>query len=279
MLIKHTISFGKLFKKFRLKSQFSTLSEFGKALADEGFIYEDSILSRWQQGTRIPSNRNLLLTIIKIFVKRRGIISIKEANSFIDSAGQGYLTEREWQNLSSRVIMPSKLDSPRKILRFFSIIGKSKKILRSGWVRERIKNPESVAEHSFLVSVIAMIFADQIGVDKEKLIKMALVRGLGEVVTGDIVVERGNIIDIKKKAEKEQKEREGIKKIFDKIGQADDYLKIFDEMTAKHTLEAKVFWDFDNLEMAFQALEYEREQGKNLEEFFCSPHCRLAILL
>ena len=212
-------------------------------------------------------------------MQRGGITSFKEANVFLWSSGQGYLTEPELQSISRSTIVASKPHSPRKIIEFVALVEKSKKILRSGWVREKIKDPESVAEHSFLLSVLAMVFADQIGIDKEKLIKMALVRGLGEVVTGDIVVERGNIIDIKKKAEKEQKEREGIKKIFDKIGQADDYLKIFNEMIAKDTLEAKVFWDFDNLEMAFQALEYEREQGKNLEEFFCSPHCRLAILL
>lgn len=230
MLIKHTISFGNLFKRFRLKAEFATLSEFGKALADEGFIYEDSILSRWQRGNRMPSNRNLSLTIIKIFIKRGGVTSFKEANTFLWSSGQGYLTDEELQNVSKSKLVPSKPLPLKKIVRFLTMVGKSKKILRSGWVREKIKDPESVAEHSFQLSVLAMALADQLGVDKEKLIKMAVVRGLGEVVTEDIVVERGNIIDIKKKGEKEQKEREGIKKIFDKIGQADDYLKIFDEM-------------------------------------------------
>lgn len=34
------------------------------------------------------------------------------------------------------------------------------------------------------------------------------------------------------------------------------------------TPESKAFWQLERLEMAFQALEYEEEQGKNLEEFF-----------
>ncbi len=47
-----------------------------------------------------------------------------------------------------------------------------------------------------------------------------------------------------------------------------EHLEIFDEMVARDTPEARVFWDFDNFEMALQALEYEKEQGKKLEEFF-----------
>ena len=187
MLIKHTISFGDLFKRFRLKAEFATLSEFGKALADEGFIYEDSILSRWQQGNRMPSNRNLLLTIIKIFMQRGGITSFKEANVFLGSSGQGYLTEPELQNITKSTNVSSKLHYPRKIVEFVAMTGKSKKILRSGWIREKIKDPESVAEYSFQLSVLAMVLADTLGVDKEKLIKMALLHDLGEVVTGDIV--------------------------------------------------------------------------------------------
>jgi len=39
-------------------------------------------------------------------------------------------------------------------------------------------------------------------------------------------------------------------------------------MVGRNTPEAKVFWQLERLEMALQALEYEEEQGKNLEEFF-----------
>ena len=88
------------------------------------------------------------------------------------------------------------------------------------------------------------------------------------VITGDIVAERWGILDLKKRDQKEQAERKGIRKIFDKIGDSDTYIAIFDEMLVKSTAEAKVFRQIDKLEMVFQALEYEKEQGKNLEEFF-----------
>jgi len=155
-------------------------------------------------------------------------------------------------------------------LDFLKTVGKSKRILRSGWVREKIKDPESIAEHSFRVGLLAMILADKLdkNLDKEKLIKMALLHDLGELSTGDVVTERWDVIDVKKRDEKEKEERKGIEKVFAKIGQEKEYLAIYDEMVGRTTPEAKVFWQLDKLEMALQALEYEEEQGKNLEEFF-----------
>ena len=70
--------------------------------------------------------------------------------------------------------MMGKYMASRKLsyLDFFKTIGASKRLLRSGWVRENVKDPESVAEHSFRVGVLAMVLADQIGnnLDKNKLI-------------------------------------------------------------------------------------------------------------
>lgn len=160
---------------------------------------------------------------------------------------------------------------------FFKIVGKSKRLPRTGWVREKVHDPESVAEHSFRVGVLAMTLSDKLGykIDKLKLLKMAFIRGLGEVVTGDVVVERWDIIDVSKRDEKEQEEKKEIRKIFEKIGQLDEYSLLFDEMINRVTVESKVFWQIDSFEMALQAFEYEREQGKNLEEFFITVNMHI----
>ncbi len=117
-----------------------------------------------------------------------------------------------------------------------------------------------------------MVLADKLGsnLDKNKLIKMALLHDLAEVITGDIITERWDVIDIDKREKKEQLEKEGIRKIFGKIDQGDEYVAIFEEMINRLTPEAKIFFQLDKLEMALQALEYEKEQGVNLEEFFVS---------
>lgn len=162
-------------------------------------------------------------------------------------------------------------------LDFFKIVGKSKRLPRTGWVREKVHDPESVAEHSFRVGVLAMILSDKLGykIDELKLLKMAFIRGLGEVVTGDVVVERWDIIDVPKRDAKEQEEKNGIRKIFEKIGQLSEYSLLFDEMINRVTVESKVFWQIDSFEMALQAFEYEKEQGKNLEEFFATVNMHI----
>ena len=235
------LTFGKLFKRFRLRSEFASLSEFGQTLADEGFVSEDSSLSRWQNGNRIPISRALLTTIIKIFTNKGGINSIREANMLLDSANQGYLTEPEIENISEHFFPASRFQLGKQMVDFMAVVGKSKKIHRAGWVREKIKDPESVAEHSFRVSVLTMVIADPLGLDKEKLMKMALVHDLGEVITGDIVWSRGQLIDLKKRNEKENKEKEGIKDIFKLIKTDAEYVKVFTEMIERTSEEAKIF--------------------------------------
>lgn len=105
-------TFGALFKKYRLKAEFETLSEFGDALAEEGFIYEDSIFSHWQRGDRIPKDRKVLLKLIKFFIQKGSITQIEEANLFLESANQGYMTIEEEKTMNQFLsIYKSKLQS------------------------------------------------------------------------------------------------------------------------------------------------------------------------
>lgn len=273
--MKEDKHFKDLFKRFRLRSGFLTLSEFGKALADEEFVLEDSLFSRWQNGSRIPKERKVLIALIKIFMKKGGIATLKEANNLLASVGQGYLTDYEQENISESITSLPKPIPYKKIVDFARLIGQSKQILRSGWIRENIKNSESVAEHSFRLSVLSMVLADQLGVDKEKLIQMAILHDLGEVITGDLVWSRGEVIDMKKRTEKEELEERGIKKIFKLLGMSDQYAKLYEEMTDRKTREAKIFWQLDKLEMALQALEYEKSQNKKLDEFFINADLQI----
>lgn len=153
-------------------------------------------------------------------------------------------------------------------LDFFKTVGESKRLLRSGWVREKVKDPESVAEHSFRVSVLAMVLSDQLRVDKKKIMKMALIHDLSMTFTGDIVWVRGGIVDLQEREKKEKEEIKGMVNLFSLIEDGEKYIKIFEEMTLMTTHEAKIFWQLDKLEMALQAFEYEKEQGKRLNEFF-----------
>ena len=92
-------SFASLFKKYRLRSEIETLSQFGDLLAQEGLVYENSLFTHWQKGDRVPKDRKTVLTMIKIFAHKKGIESITEANALMAKAGLGNLTENEVQQL------------------------------------------------------------------------------------------------------------------------------------------------------------------------------------
>lgn len=111
-------TFASVFKKYRLRAEFETFTEFGKALAEKGYFYDDSIFSHWQKGTRTPSNRPLLLKILEIFIERDAITSIDQANELLSSAGLGYLTEKEKAsfNFLSSVSVPFQV--PNEIAYF-----------------------------------------------------------------------------------------------------------------------------------------------------------------
>jgi len=268
-------TFGELFKKYRLRSEFETLSSFGDELAQKGYIYEDSIYSHWQKNSRIPRDRKLLLEMVKIFIQRGGVTFLKEAQLFFNSAGQGFLTDEEQEEIAQLPNFQKEKITPPQILNFLLETVKAKRVVRTGWTMHHINNPESVADHSYQLCVIALVLADYLGVDREKLVKMAIIHDLGEIITGDIVWIQGKMIDVEKKRKKELMEEDGIKKIFSILGDSTEYQLIFDEMLQRKSIESEVFWQIDKLELIVQAFQYELSEGKDLSEFFINANLHI----
>lgn len=160
------------------------------------------------------------------------------------------------------------------MLELAEVIGKLKKLKRTGWLRHKIINSESVAEHSYRVALLTMFFAPKAGVDLEKAVKMALIHDLGEAEIGDIVTVVG-VKRLANLAEKLEKEREAMKKILSLTDSKDEYLSLFDEFEENQTKEAQLVKQLDGLEMAIQAYEYETEHDINLEEFFHIVHAEV----
>lgn len=107
-------TFGGLFKKYRLKTGFSTLAKFAETAASEGLVYEDSLFSHWQNNDRVPRDRHILLRLIKIFIKKGGIATIKEANELLASAGHGYLTDEEILQMNNFFSSQKLFTAPEK---------------------------------------------------------------------------------------------------------------------------------------------------------------------
>lgn len=128
--MKSKLEFGLLFKKYRLRSELKTLSELGKFLAESGLVYEDSTFSRWEKGNRTPKARSLLLTLIKLFIEKGGISSLKEANEFLESAKHGYLTVAEIESLPRKIHTQAPFQVPSEIASFTGRKGYLERIKR-----------------------------------------------------------------------------------------------------------------------------------------------------
>jgi len=135
-----------------------------------------------------------------------------------------------------------------------------KNIKRSGWKDKlNIDNVESVADHTYTMTILGMVISDLHGLNTEKIMRMSLLHDLAESITGDILP--GEIT----KEEKYLKENNAINKILDKLPNELTimYSKIWEEFQKNETDEAKFIHELDKLEMAIQAKIYQ----KNVNDF------------
>ena len=150
----------------------------------------------------------------------------------------------------------------KDISRFLEEAIKLKTVKRAGWVHKQVPDPESVAEHSFMTAVLAYIAADSLEVDRDKLIRMALIHDMAESIVGDITPHDGVEAE-----EKHRKEHEAMETLSDLLGDK-EMMSLWEEIEENMTPEAKILHQLDKLEIALQALQYEKAGSSNLEEFW-----------
>lgn len=151
----------------------------------------------------------------------------------------------------------------KDIVELFFKLGELKTIKRSGWIRHGIKNPESIADHSFRMAMIALILGDEFKLDTSKLIKMALIHDIAEIIVGDLTPYCN--INIQ---EKSSQEYNAMKELLSYISKSSYYMDLWLEFERQETKEAKLVHNIDKLEMIIQAVEYENSQSYlNLSEF------------
>jgi putative hydrolases of HD superfamily len=73
----------------------------------------------------------------------------------------------------------------RNVLCFARLCGALKNVKRTGWVNNKINEPESVADHMYRMSMLAFMIQDP-AIKKDHLIKLCLVHDLAEAIVGDI---------------------------------------------------------------------------------------------
>ena len=176
-----------------------------------------------------------------------------------------------------------------RALHFFGGVMKPKELLEILSVAEKLKcntrhcytssgRHESVAEHSWRISLMAMLLTSEFpDADMDKVIRMCLIHDLGEAFTGDIPTFDKTSAD----TEKEDA-------LFDAWvqtlpdGVREEFSALLAEMNAMETQEAKIYKALDKMEAVIQhnesdistwlPLEYELQLTYGAENVKFSPY-------
>jgi 5'-deoxynucleotidase YfbR-like HD superfamily hydrolase len=163
----------------------------------------------------------------------------------------------------------------KELIAFFLEAIKLKSTIRKGWVRVGVKDPESVAEHSYSLALLAMVLGKKLGFNSEKLVKMALVHDLGEIETGDITPYDDKALE---KRERERRCAEALLLMLNDL----EFYELWMEYLNSASEEARFLKQLDKLEMTLQALDYEDlnlnlDLNLNFESFWDTARAEIKI--
>ena len=132
--------------------------------------------------------------------------------------------------------------NPKNYIEFLNVAEKLKCNTRHSWTSNGRR--ESVAEHSWRLSLMALLCRDEYpDIDINKVIKMCIIHDLGEAITGDVPAFNKTDAD-------REKEAEAVEKLVSTLPEnySNEFSMLFSEMEKRETPEAKLFKSLDNLE-------------------------------
>ena len=146
-----------------------------------------------------------------------------------------------------------------------------KRLDRTGWTLRGLPNgTESVASHSFGVSVTAMLLADKlaaqgIAVDVEKVLRIALLHDWAEVRVGDMP--RTATLYFGSDARK-QAETRAFLDVVDMVDTDGSYADLYSDYERRDSFEARLVKAADVLDLLIQVYALERAGARGLDEFW-----------
>ena len=172
------------------------------------------------------------------------------------------------------------------LISLWEIAAKLKTELRKGWIKNlRLQRTESVADHSFALSLICLFEGQRRGYDTDKMLKLAVLHDLEEAVTGDLTPEDKNTKGEAVVGQEKVSAREQLLSLVPRENQQ-RYRELWSELDADKTKEARLVHELDKLEMALQARAYSKNgiEARKLGEFYNSaknairdPYLRLIL--
>jgi len=145
--------------------------------------------------------------------------------------------------------------------------GELKRIKRSGWWTAKIKDPESVAEHSFRCAIVAFFLAKMEGADPQELCSAAVFHDMHETRILDLHKVAARYLDQEKAAL--QTERDQLAALPKDM--ADEIRPLLELSEKKKT----ILKDADLLECALQAKEYMEIGYADAEDWLINIEKRL----
>ncbi len=138
---------------------------------------------------------------------------------------------------------------------------------RSGWVMRGIADPESVAEHSWGVALLALTLGslEEGPVDREKLLVTALLHDLPEVLLSDIPTPALRYLAAEAK---QRAEEAALADLLAALPERERWRAWWDEFESGSSVEGRLVRDADRLDMMIQAYLYEERRGAALGEFW-----------
>jgi len=159
----------------------------------------------------------------------------------------------------------------QEILNLADVLGRMKRVKRTGWMRRMVMNPESDADHTFSLAMLVMLFAPA-RLDRLKCLQLALVHDLPEAYCGDFAPDD---IALKEKADIENV---AMKLMASKLN-LPQLQELFDEYNRHETPESQFVWVLDRIDNVFTARHYEDTLKIGLvREFAESAYERLYYL-
>lgn len=153
------------------------------------------------------------------------------------------------------------------LLRLIARAERLEALPRTGWLVCGVQNPESVAAHSYMVSLIALTLAQiaerqGLTVDRARLLTIALVHDLPEALITDLPRPVKELLGTHacKAAE-----LDAARTVLEHLPPG---LDAYDEYHQGSTLEARLVKAADKIQMLAKALQYHHQRRGDVERFF-----------
>ncbi len=140
-------------------------------------------------------------------------------------------------------------------------------IPRTGYLLKGITSPESVAEHSYNATILAMLIVDNMEdkVDKEKVLRMVLLHDIIESKLMDMPVRTKDILGTEtiKVAE-----NDAFRELIEELPNSESYYELWQEIQSIETLESRIVHAVDKLQMMIKVNIYQKQTNAELSDFW-----------